>query len=353
MAAAFAINTVNTYASGWRNWERWATKHNAPCFPASPEDLQKWLMALAIEGKQPSTIRTYRSAVAHYHRDHLGDNPAEHPEVRQLVSGIDRQAVDAGYEPSQAEPLRWNHVLQIIQHAEKQLARADMGLRDRQRILADIAMIAVSHDAALRCSELLALRWSDISRSDGAETGRILIRRSKTDQTARGAVCPISAYTLQALERMRPPNAQPHHHIFPISANTVRRRLKAAAQAAGIDPTGISTHSPRIGMAQDLFASGADMAALMIAGRWKQSTTVARYIRHLAADHTPAARYLQIQDRISDKPNLLRILGENFSQLHALAARIFPRAKRTTQKALSSANVRFPRLAESLLQVGQ
>ncbi len=104
---------------------------------------------------------------------------------------------------------------------------------------------------------------------------------------------PISAYTLQALDRIRPLDAQPHQRIFPISASTVRRRFKAAAQAAGIDPAGITTHSPRIGMARDLAAAGVGMPALMTAGRWKQASTVARYIRNLAADHTPPAQYLQ------------------------------------------------------------
>ena len=48
-------------------------------------------------------------------------------------------------------------------------------------------------------------------------------------------------------------------------------------------------------MAQDLVASGVDMPGLMIAGRWKTAATVARYIRHLAAQHSPAAEYLETQ----------------------------------------------------------
>ena len=44
-------------------------------------------------------------------------------------------------------------------------------------------------------------------------------------------------------------------------------RLKAAAEAAGINPTGISSHSTRVGMAQDLTAAGIDLLGLMHAGR--------------------------------------------------------------------------------------
>ncbi|MDE0237466.1 MAG: tyrosine-type recombinase/integrase [bacterium] len=246
-----------------------------------------------------------------------------------LMRVIDRHAAEAGYQPKQAKPLRWCHVELIALHTAKLLAQPGLPTQAIRRALTDLAMIAVSHDAALRSSELLALRWGDISRSEGSKTGRVLIRRSKTDQSGQGAVCTISAFALQAIERIHPPDAEPHHRIFPISASTFRRRLKAVVQQAGIDPDGISGHSPRIGMAQDLAAADTDMAAIMIAGRWKQPATAARYIRNLAADHSPVAQYLRTQDRMSDKPNILRLLPEKLLRLHSLTARQRPTSKRT------------------------
>ena len=347
-AAALADNTRKAYRTGWRSWARWAAENGVTAFPAEPGNLLRWLASLWQEGKKPTTLRAYLAAVDHEHRDCAGDNPAQHPEVRLLVNGFDRRAATDGYQPNQAKPLRRSHIQQIIRHAETRLAQADLRPQQRQKILADIAMIALAHDALLRCSELLGLRWADVSHSDEAETGRVLIRCSKTDQTGQGAVCSISAYALRALERMRLPNAQPHHRIFPISASTVRRRIKAAAQAAGIDPTGISTHSPRIGMAQDLAAAGADMAALMIAGRWKQPATVARYIRNLAADHSPVAQYLQTQDFTSERPSPPKPLAKSPSRLDALATRLHPTAQNTARKALSLASYSIKSLVKEL-----
>lgn len=347
-AAALAPNTLDAYRTGWRSWARWAAKNGISEFSAEPGHLQSWLATLWQEGKKPNTLRVYLAAVDYEYRDCAGDNPAQHPEVRLLMNGFDRQAATDGYQPNQAKPLRRSHIQQIIRHAETRLARADLRPQQRQKILADIAMITLAHDALLRCSELLALRWADVSHSDETETGRVLIRRSKTDQTGQGAVCSISAYALGALERMRLPNAQPHHRIFPISASTVRRRIKAAAQAAGIDPTGISTHSPRIGMAQDLAASGADMATLMIAGRWKQPATVARYIRNLAADHSPVAQYLQTQDLAPEKPSSPKPLAKSPSRLDALATRLHPTAQNTACKALSLASYSIRSLVKEL-----
>ena len=52
---------------------------------------------------------------------------------------------------------------------------------------------------------------------------------------------------------------------------------------AGGLPDRLSGHSGRVGMAQDLVASGAGIAAVMQAGRWATPREVARYARRLAA----------------------------------------------------------------------
>ena len=100
---------------------------------------------------------------------------------------------------------------------------------------------------------------------------------------------PMSAQALAATQNIRPTHAQPDDHALPLSYNTLNRRVKAAAQAAGIDSENISTHSLRIGLAQDMAAAGHSLAAIMLAGRWDSADTVAHYIKHLAADHTPLA----------------------------------------------------------------
>jgi hypothetical protein len=65
------------------------------------------------------------------------------------------------------------------------------------------------------------------------------------------------------------------------------------ATKAGIDPAMISGHSARVGMSQDLVAAGADLAAVMQAGRWKTPTMPARYAEHLLAAKGAVAQYYQ------------------------------------------------------------
>ncbi len=299
-AAALAPNTRRAYDTGWKSWRSWAIARGAAVFPAAPDELKRWLAALAAEGKRHSTLRAYLTTVKHWHRHHPGPNPARDPEVRGLSSGFARLAAARGESPRQAFGLRWHHIMRIVDTAHSPRRNQPGGREEtadqaRQRGDFDIAMVCVAHDALLRCSELLALRWADIDLPEGGGCGTVRIRRSKTDQHGEGAAAPISEYTCQALARLKPADARPHDPVFKISPNTVTRRIKAAAQAAGIAPEGVSSHSPRVGMAQDLAAAGISMAGLMLAGRWTTATTPARYIKNLAAHHTPAAQYLKTQ----------------------------------------------------------
>ena len=58
--------------------------------------------------------------------------------------------------------------------------------------------------------------------------------------------------------------------------------MSAAAKAAGLGE-GFTGHSGRVGMAQDLSASGVELPELMTAGRWKSSKMPARYTERQAA----------------------------------------------------------------------
>ena len=58
-----------------------------------------------------------------------------------------------------------------------------------------------------------------------------------------------------------------------------------------------TSHSGRVGMGQDLAKTGAELPALITAGRWKSSTMSARYTERQAADRGAVARYYQERER--------------------------------------------------------
>ena len=174
-------------------------------------------------------------------------------------------------------------------------ARRDESARDAERRgRVDVALLYVLRDGLLRISEAADLRWGDVElQEDGS--ARLYIRRSKTDPEAEGAVLYIGEAVALALQVILPEDAavvDPEAAVFGLSASQIGRRVSAAAKAAGLGD-GFTGHSGRVGMAQDLAASGVELPELMTAGRWKTFRMPARYTERQAAGRGAVARYYQ------------------------------------------------------------
>ena len=142
----------------------------------------------------------------------------------------------------------------------------------------------------LRRSEAAALTWADVEfRSDGS--ARVTVRRSKSDQDGTGATLYVGSAAAAALRAILRPDASPKAWVFGLrSGRAVSNRIAAAAKAAGLVGR-FSGHSPRIGMARDLVASGAGIAALQVAGRWTSAQMPAHYARGELASKGAVARF--------------------------------------------------------------
>jgi hypothetical protein len=124
-----------------------------------------------------------------------------------------------------------------------------------------------------------ALRVADVRRADDG-SGTVLIARSKTDQEGQGSVGYLAPRTVAALDAWLAASALTEGPLFrgvhrtgrlgrALEPGEVARIFKKLARRAGLDPEAISGHSCRVGMAQDLVAFGADLPAVMQAGRWE------------------------------------------------------------------------------------
>ena len=93
-----------------------------------------------------------------------------------------------------------------------------------------------------------------------------------------------------ALDAIRPADAEQDATLFGLKQTMLKRRIKAACKAAGID--GASSHGCRVGMAQDLArTAGVDMPAIMQAGGWRTEKMVARYTAREQAARGVVARF--------------------------------------------------------------
>ena len=187
----------------------------------------------------------------------------------------------AGRGKGQAMPLTLEQVKLICETASA--TGSLWGIRDA-------AIIAATFAAGLRISETAALEVRDFD--DGR--GLLTVRRSKSDQYGRGAVCSIPASAVRLiLEWLKVSGITDGPLFAAIQTNGfdappkvtdramvsihIGRIVSKRAAAAGFQ--GASGHSLRRGFAQTLAAKGLRDFEIQTAGRWADPSMVALYTR--------------------------------------------------------------------------
>ena len=283
-------NTRRNYDSQWRRFREWAREKGIRTLPADPLQVAAYLAErLEKDGHKPATLQTAAAAIGFKHRDEGLPNPCESADVRNTLRSARRKA---GMEQKQADGLTEEALDAIV--ATACLRRRWSGERTEsaeaaeRRGMLDIAIVRTMRDALLRVSEAAELQWEDIAEEEDG-TGRLLIRRSKTDPEGEGAVAFLSASTMDSLRAIRA-GAPDDGRVFGLSAGSISRRIGQAALAAGLGE-GFSGHSPRVGMAQDLARTGTALTRLMTAGRWRSSRMPALYTRNETVARGAVAHY--------------------------------------------------------------
>ena len=291
-----AENTRRNYRSQWARFYRWSTDREVSALPADPMQVAVYLAERSEQcGNRPATLHTAASAIAYVHRASGLEDPCATPEVRKTLRSATRKD---GAAQRQAEGLTLEAfeiiVKTVYRPRRSRGGRLETPQQAEYRGRLDIAMISLMRDGLLRVSEAAALRWEDIVEEEDG-TGRLLIRRSKTDKEGEGAVAFISAPTMQRLSSIRN-GAEEEDRIFSLGPRQVSMRIKQAASAAGLGE-GFSGHSPRVGMARDLARVGTELPRLMTAGRWRSPRMPALYTRNESVARGAVAQYYGIGGR--------------------------------------------------------
>ena len=277
--SARAANTTVAYRSAWTAWQAWADDNGTSALPASPAAVAAFLAHRAASGAKLSTVRLAKAAIAAAHKEAGADNPCATPLVTNTVKDLARAAAEAGNAGQKHAAALTGEALAAIRATATAPRRGRGGYLEtadnaRRRGLVDIALCVVMADGGLRRSEAAALVWGDVARA-GDGSGRVTIRRSRTNGDGTADVVAITARAMADLDAIRA-GAADDAPVFNLSPARVHRRLKAAAKAAGLGP-GFSGHSGRVGMARRMTGNGAPMAVTMNQGRWKSPRMVARY----------------------------------------------------------------------------
>ena len=294
-ARSWSPNTRRAYVAGWKHFISWCIEHRCAGLPARAADVDRYIERLVeTEGLTLTTARLRLAAIAAAHRLGGHEDPTSRPLVKATMKRLGREH---GKSRKQARGLTKEALAAI--KATARIQRIDKGKRQRKetefqatmRGAVDLALLEVMRDGLLRGSEASVLRWGNLEfHTDGS--GRLHVLRSKTDQTAEGTVLYLGPAAVDALLAIRPNEAviDLGASVFGLSARQISRRIKAETKIAGLGE-GFSGHSPRVGMAQDLSAAGAELSELMTAGRWDSPTMPAKYTEAQAAGRGAVARY--------------------------------------------------------------
>jgi integrase len=278
-------NTRLTYQAAWKLFSQWCEQHSLAPMPASPQTIVLYFSWLHGQHRALNTLSVYRAAIARAHRmANVDPLPTDHAVVREVWQGIRRRTARLGPLPRPRQELALPALKQLL-----------LGIPDGLRGTRDRAMLSIGFFAALRPSELAALRAENVrEREEGLE---LLIPVSKGDQEGEGqlvgcsrqteaAICPVlllrawvagSGVKTGPLFRPLSPAGQVLERELarPAVADLVKRH----ARRVGLDESLLAGHSLRSGLATTASRSGKRIEAIQHQLRHKSLAVVHKYIR--------------------------------------------------------------------------
>ena len=248
-------------------------------------------------------IRVIVSAINRVYQEDGRVSPTADPTVRGVLRGLARIGQRR---QRQVRALPARHVVRVLERLDEEAAKPGR----RTIATRDAAIIAVGFAAALRRSEICALRIPDIEfrgPKGGPGAGMVLyIQRSKTDPQGEGQtvavpdgelIRPVARLqTWLRLSRIRNSavfqTLRRHGHLQgrPMHPTDIGRLIKRRVRAVGLDPADYSGHSLRAGFVTSAAESGARIDKIMEVTRHRSPRMVLRYVRQADAFQDHAGR---------------------------------------------------------------
>ena len=289
---AKSANITRAYQSDWRQCEIWCDERGLDSLPARAEAVATYLAMLAQAGRADSTVGRHLAAIGWQHRQHGAVPPTARDErmvIADTLAGIRREA--------RARPSNKKAAITAADLVAMIAAVRGIG----SKAVRDRAILALGLASALRRSELIALRLSDVQFVQ--EGARITIRHSKTDQDGEGQVIAIpNGTTILPVARLKAwlavrgewPGplftrfaARGEQTDLPMSDRAIARLVQKYAGLAGLDPGAVGAHSLRAGFLTEAARSGASLPKMQEVSQQKKLEVLVGYIRsaELFVDH--------------------------------------------------------------------
>ncbi len=263
-------NTLRAYQSDFKDFTSFCLKNSFTSMPTQPKIIALYLTHLSKISKFSTLKRRIASiSVIHKIKGHYLDT--KHPIIMENLHGIKR-------------------TLGSRQKAKKPILISDLKLiikviNEEKKNIRDKAIILIGFAGGFRRSELVNIYKEDVEFVP--EGMKILIKRSKTDQSGEGIIkaipyfdnkefCPVIALKNYIKHNFSNSN---EGRIFKISDKSVALIIKKYAERAGLDPKWYAGHSLRSGFATTAAEFGAEERNIMAMTGHKTTQMVRRYIQ--------------------------------------------------------------------------
>ena len=355
--AASSPHSIRALKSDLEAFDLWCRRTGRIALPATPEVVADYLDARAEQGSKPASLGRYKASIAKIHQllDLKDPTQAELVKLRLRAIRREKGTAQAQARPLrfkgpvrdvERDKRRGINVAALLEACGDDLP----GQRDR-------ALLSVAYDTGLRASEITAIAVEHIVEALDPDARLLEIQHSKGDQEGEGATAFLSPRSVRAIaawtqaadissgplfrrvqvRRYKARAAVKGRRIDSISSREtwdLRKTLPkpavparveydvgdGALHPASIGPIfrtiiqrafdrgalgdltaedlarllkGISAHSTRVGLNQDLFAAGEDLAGIMDALRWKSPRMPLAYNRNLAAEAGAVGRLMR------------------------------------------------------------
>ena len=262
-----ANNTLRAYQSDFKDFSAFCAKNGLPSIPTQPKIIAIYITHLSKSSKFSTLKRRIASiSVIHKLKGHYLDT--KHPIIMENLHGIKRTL---GSRQKAKKPILINDLKLIIKAIDEKKIR-------------DKALILIGFAGGFRRSELVNIDYEDIEFvSEGV---KILVKRSKTDQSGEGTVkaipyfdnkefCPVLTLKSYINQKI---TIKSEGKVFGISDKSVALIIKKYAEKAGLDPSKYAGHSLRSGFATTAAEFGAEERNIMAMTGHKTTQMVRRYI---------------------------------------------------------------------------
>ena len=263
-----ANNTLRAYQSDFKDFSAFCNKNGMSSMPTEPKIIALYITHLSKSSKFSTLKRRIASiSVIHKLKGHYLDT--KHPIIMENLHGIKRTL---GSRQKAKKPILINDLKLIIKAIDKEKIR-------------DKTLILIGFAGGFRRSELVNIDYEDIEFVN--EGVKILIKRSKTDQSGEGIIkaipyfdnqefCPVISLKIYIKEKFSDKN---EGKIFDISDRSVALIIKRYAKKAGLDSSKYAGHSLRSGFATTAAEFGAEERNIMAMTGHKTTQMVRRYIQ--------------------------------------------------------------------------